>query len=106
MRISDWSSDVCSSDLVTSEWTLIAEIFGIVFEACHDPAVTGLRRDRAGLGPVTVPEDVIVVSVMKAIEGVADPRCWMEEEIVRLTVRWLRIFGSRDRTDKSLNSNH
>src|SRR3546814_8250161 len=39
MRISDWSSDVCSSDLNVRSWPFSA---GPMRDAAHDPAVTSL----------------------------------------------------------------
>src|SRR3546814_18422500 len=78
---------------VAPEGTLVAEILCVVFETRHDPAVAGLGRDHAGFGPVTVPQDVIIVCIRKPVECVAHTRRRMEEEVVSLPGCRLRIFG-------------
>src|SRR3546814_20524465 len=42
MRISDWSSDVCSSDLVAIEQEF--QVFGADFPSAHPLSVAALRR--------------------------------------------------------------
>src|SRR3546814_17234551 len=89
MRISDWSSDVCSSDLPASLWEAYEEalrrlpawLSGIGYEAM---GLTCLReaiaRDYARRGCPTRPEQIIVTSgaqnglplVLRALTGPGD----------------------------------
>src|SRR3546814_15821969 len=58
MRISDWSSDVCSSDLVVDLWPCYADVW--VHDHAHEPRTSEVRRRRTPR----------VATLM----GVADPR--------------------------------
>src|SRR3546814_6634916 len=53
MRISDWSSDVCSSDLITPPVSLAA--YAAAGMAGADPFKTGNTAFRLGLGKILVP---------------------------------------------------
>src|SRR3546814_11644678 len=48
MRISDWSSDVCSSDLVEKLYAFAAESGAGLMVATHSRYVVDLNRDPAG----------------------------------------------------------
>src|SRR3546814_13706019 len=48
MRISDWSSDVCSSDLVDGVISAIPVVEGQVMVTAHNTAVGGLVRGLRG----------------------------------------------------------
>src|SRR3546814_15151636 len=48
MRISDWSSDVCSSDLENSQWTIWTTIFPQSISGKETPAVPRTRWTETG----------------------------------------------------------
>src|SRR3546814_3163098 len=48
MRISDWSSDVCSSDLENSQWTIWTTIFPQSISGKETPAVPRTRWTESG----------------------------------------------------------
>src|SRR3546814_13860741 len=91
---------------------LLAEFRWCVCEKRQAAAGTGVGRDHAGFGPVTVRQDVIIVCIRKPVECVAHTRRRMEEEVVSLPVCRLRIFGRctiiamEDRKSTRLNSSH
>src|SRR3546814_18795889 len=58
MRISDWSSDVCSSDLVRSEWTsVIEEDLGEMIEAGQRIGAAVAQMDQRIGMQITLPPD-------------------------------------------------
>src|SRR3546814_9217491 len=66
MRISDWSSDVCSSDLLAGQWT--AGVAGDLLEGSIE-AEAGLDRDREqveGIGQIL--EDLFVALLRGVVE--------------------------------------
>src|SRR3546814_6617125 len=81
MRISDWSSDVCSSDLVAEQGLLEADFVGIDSFRAKDAAVARLRIidrcgqdvDAAGLESARPPDISVAV-----IDVVAQCRRWHE----------------------------
>src|SRR3546814_1383663 len=60
MRISDWSSDVCSSDLAVDPDRAVGEVVGVDLEADHprpaDDRVAEVAPDEPGAGEVLVGE--------------------------------------------------
>src|SRR3546814_15094034 len=46
MRISDWSSDVCSSDLIPAEWGTAVNVQAMVFGNMGDTSATGVAFTR------------------------------------------------------------
>src|SRR3546814_15138084 len=52
LRISDWSSDVCSSDLVASEEVKIALVVQAALVAGHQPVAAELGGGSLGIAPV------------------------------------------------------
>src|SRR3546814_21136265 len=90
MRISDWSSDVCSSDLLVS--------------AVDDPAV-GLQQDRRAEVAVAVPP---VARARGAAAGAQDAFVEAVElgpvflRLQPLAVRWRRALGADPRLDRGV----
>src|SRR3546814_20788089 len=75
MRISDWSSDVCSSDLIACQWAFLLQ-FAHFFTCLLDIEVTpvqqlvGFLECRYGFGAETTPAQAFRVDSNRA-EGIA-----------------------------------
>src|SRR3546814_9445907 len=117
MRISDWSSDVCSSDLL-----LRRELEG---NEARTLAVVGGRRDEAGAGPTGQPalwqrHQVLDPRAGAAVLGEVDPARHAGAELAGIEggLQWIgtghgsphrRPGAERPRLDRkstSLNSSH
>src|SRR3546814_10745495 len=100
MRISDWSSDVCSSDLNSAE-DAVADFHRLVVlvDGDHFEAVLAVGQQFAVIG-VAVPGEVV-----NALGGIDR---FMEDEAARgiedAQRRRFRLF--RDRKSTRLNSSH
>src|SRR3546814_15488747 len=87
MRISDWSSDVCSSDLIengrTHDWAY-ASYEGRTTIAAEAARAGGVKSERAG--PVSVAELVDMAGRIEITpEGKADVRARLPGQIVWMT---------------------
>src|SRR3546814_2119258 len=108
MRISDWSSDVCSSDLFDSHALNAAEGLDPV-----DPAYAHVLRVSALLGalPVAVAAtalDLLVVREIGGPYGLLTVLAWLLGAIAVVTfpARRVQRWGFKDRKSTRLNSSH
>src|SRR3546814_2551734 len=101
MRISDWSSDVCSSDLI--DGSLAKDLANHALAHGFDPAFSyGMRLDHGFLQPLSLlfgdPFSVPLIPIY--INSVAPPQASFER---------CRAFGDmvgQDRKSTRLNSSH
>src|SRR3546814_12760491 len=119
MRISDWSSDVCSSDLVAIEQEF--QVFGADFPSAHPLSVAALRRadpfapcviaalEEAGVEPdVVLAEfgtDQFEVTCAPADPITAADRAIATREIVREIARvraWSDSFARKTAVDSGV----
>src|SRR3546814_8266523 len=102
MRISDWSSDVCSSDLLPGEHAADAPLIvyppvGAAFDA---PELTGLAQRRAGVDAITLERAQEVGLGVEAGEAEAKGRIVpAHAHLVLIGLRRLRVglVGARSR---------
>src|SRR3546814_2461108 len=105
MRISDWSSDVCSSDLVAPNYSIAIENVSV-----RGPGKG--RLDGIAMAPGTFADDVTIANSDFAAMGVVvlgtgeqAPKGWYPME--RLTIGDSRFAGvAIDRKSTRLNSSH
>src|SRR3546814_6683309 len=102
MRISDWSSDVCSSDLIDSDDRLEDQAFwrlhlGTIDEARFPEITLNLRNDRAA---------ALEAAILAVTEGdiirVTNPPAWLPGGPYELLVEAIR--EEKDRKSTRLNS--
>src|SRR3546814_15283120 len=94
MRISDWSSDVCSSDLLHTMAPIIPEIIGV--DEAGDPALD--ERADAYIGGVAGADHVrIIVAEADAIGSIADLEAeqMIRSEERRVGKEWVSTCRSR-----------
>src|SRR3546814_438873 len=83
MRISDWSSDVCSSDLTTS-WGVSTRLIGGVFMTHGDD--DGLR-----VPPIIAPQQIVIVPMLRDQPEDEDILAYCSEIVADLSR--LSVFG-------------
>src|SRR3546814_15086247 len=84
MRISDWSSDVCSSDLENSQWTIWTTIFPQSISGKETPAVPRTRWTETG--PEASPRTVKSLNHLSGTTNRSRPRngpIWKSSKPVR-----------------------
>src|SRR3546814_7230158 len=98
MLISDWSSDVCSSDLRDARQSKIAEI-GPTFETTHSRSCSPL-----GLGHLRIHLEQFFQPLGVIAESATDIDAF--KHLVVATMGGAEVFGHLDRKSTRLNSRH
>src|SRR3546814_5648860 len=103
LRVSDWSSDVCSSDLTFAEEC--ADAFGFSREAQDAYALESLRRAHVAISEGRCAEEIVALKVtqgkqQRQIRDDEQPPKAMPEKIPSLKPAF------RDRKSTRLNSSH
>src|SRR3546814_8135668 len=103
MRISDWSSDVCSSDLLAGGWTAAAR------ERLGDRVLDLLEAFAPGLRALVVAQDVLTPADIERETGAAGGH-WHHGELAADQMLSLRPVNGlaryADRKSTRLNSSH
>src|SRR3546814_20227382 len=85
MRISDWSSDVCSSDLIwTSEADALASIANYFVDA-------GWRKDVPWGVPVAVPSNLDRNAIMNRTNAARCPRVFERHSMWKTMAEWRQL---------------
>src|SRR3546814_1546769 len=106
MRISDWSSDVCSSDLAQvagRAQRLGLSVLGI--KALAETAVERILEHAATVRPALVVADSIQTLWSEMLTAAPGSVSQVRESAARL-VRYAKETGTRDRKSTRLNSSH
>src|SRR3546814_8140383 len=105
MRISDWSSDVCSSDLATERQ--LAERRSALAAAADAARLAGLRY-RAGLdnqlAQLTAEDSMVALS--RSVADLAARQRALDIALIRALGGGYQEAGDRDRKSTRLNSSH
>src|SRR3546814_18003214 len=111
MRISDWSSDVCSSDLENSQWTIWTTIFPQSISGKETPAVPRTRWTETG--PEASPRTVKSLNHLSGTTNRSRQRngpIWQSSKPVRQATLWhkamTRTENSRVGTGSVRTSGH
>src|SRR3546814_19485707 len=97
MRISDWSSDVCSSDLRNLNGGQGRRVEGAGRQACHWICRDGLQLRALGIGDVAVA--IERESAVAGVLGVARQRVDDSEEAFAVHCNVKRVAGLLDRAE-------
>src|SRR3546814_6839237 len=106
MRISDWSSDVCSSDLCLTEPDHGSDVAGIVTRAVRDGDHYVLDGQKIYNSAAHVADKLVVVAKTKPGRGYDGISMFLVDVAAPgVTIRRLDALG-RDRKSTRMNSSH